>query len=441
MQFIFKTKKQEYMKKINNIKALILMGLMGVSILFSSCVKQDFAEPEQTIPSFSLPAGSTLLTIQQLKARHTMAGALDSITDEVYITGIVTGNDQFGNIYKTLYIQDSTSGIVLSLNKTSLYNEYKQGQRIYVKCKNLVLGDYGGTPQLGSIYNGGTGQLPEIAIVNHLFTSGMPGAIPQPTHIRASADLIADNLSKLVILDSCSFSEAGLPFVSDNVTTDRGLKLKDGTSITVRTSNYAAFKNNIIPAGKGTVIGLLGLYNGTYQLAIRNINDVYGFIPPIADAVFTTDPLAWASPNTWTTQNVSGAQVWAFDASYKLMKMTGYAGGNFANEDWLISPSYSTMNLQSAILSFDHAAKYGAPSTELHVMISTDYNGANFATSTWTELTVPNWPTGADWTFISSGDINLGAYLNQANVRIGFKYTSTTSSGATWEIKGLNIRR
>lgn len=429
------------MKKSINIKSLILIGIIGLTTFVSSCVKQEFAEPEAIIPSFSVPSGATLLTIQQLKARHTVMGELDSITDDVYIKGVVTGNDQFGNIYKTLYIQDSTSGIVLSLNKTSLYNEYKQGQLIYVKCKNLVLGDYGGTPQLGGVYNGGTGQLPEIFIVDHLFKAGMPGAVPAPIHVRASSELIPDNLSKLVILDSCSFSEAGLPFVSDNLTTERGLKLKDGTLITVRTSNYAAFKNDIIPAGKGTVIGLLGLYNGTYQLVIRHIDDVYGFIPPIADASFTTDPLTWPAPNTWTTQNVLGAQVWGFDASYKMMKVSGYAGGNFENEDWLISPSYSTLGVTNAILSFDHAAKYGSPSTELHVMISTNYNGANFATATWTELTVPNWPTGADWTFINSGDIDLNAYLNQANVRIAFKYTSTTASGATWEIKALNIRR
>jgi hypothetical protein len=429
------------MKKSINIKSLILIGIIGLTTFVSSCVKQEFAEPDAITPSFTVPSGATLLTIQQLKARHTVMGQLDSITDDVYIKGVITGNDQFGNIYKTLYIQDSTSGIVLSLNKTSLYNEYKQGQLVYVKCKNLVLGDYGGTPQLGGVYNGGTGQLPEIFIVDHLFKAGMPGAVPAPIHVRASSELIPDNLSKLVILDSCSFSEAGLAFVSDNLTTDRGLKLKDGTLISVRTSNYAAFKNSIIPAGKGTVIGLLGLYNGTYQLVIRHIDDVYGFIPPIADASFTTDPLAWPAPNTWTTQNVTGAQVWAFDASYKMMKVSGYAGGNFENEDWLISPSYTTMGLTNAILSFDHAAKYGAPSTELHVMISTDYNGANFATATWTELTVPNWPTGADWTFINSGDIDLNAYLNQANVRIAFKYTSTTASGATWEIKALNIRR
>lgn len=266
------------MKKSFNIKSLILIGMLGVSAILSSCVKQDFAEPEATVPSFTIPEGATLITIKQLKARHTSANSLDSITDDVYIQGIVTGNDQFGNIYKTLYIQDSTSGIVLSLNKTSLYNEYKQGQQIYVKCKNLILGSYGGTLQLGSIYNGGTGQLPEIAVSNHLFKNGMPGKVPDPIHIRTNLELSdTSNISKLVILDSCSFTEVGKTFVADDVTTDRALKLKDGTPVTVRTSNYAAFKNSILPDGYGTVIGLLGTYNGTPQLVIRNINDVYGF--------------------------------------------------------------------------------------------------------------------------------------------------------------------
>lgn len=429
------------MKRSFRIKFLLLFGVILSIMLTGACVKQDFAEPESLIPSFSVPPGAVLLTIQELKARHTTIGSLDSIADEVYIKGIVTGNDQYGNIYKTLFIQDSTGGIVLSLNKTSLYNEYKLGQLIYVKCRNLVLGDYGGTPQLGGSYMGGAGQLSEIAVANHLFKSGMPGLVPAPLHVRGASELLPDNISRLVILDSCSFLEPGTTFVSDNLTTDRDLKLKDGTLVTVRTSNYAAFKNSIVPAGKGGVIGLLGWYNGKYQLVVRNINDVYGFVPPIAEAVFATDPLLWPSPNNWVAQNISGSQVWGFDGNYKIMKMSGYAGGNYVNEDWLISPSYSTLNLSSAMLSFDHAAKFGTPSTQLHVMISTDYNGSDFASATWTELSVPNWPSGADWTFVNSGDVNLSAYLGQPNVRIAFKYTSSASSASTWEIKGLSIRR
>lgn len=434
------------MKKSINIKSLILMGIIGVSAVLCSCVKEDFAEPDPITPSFSVPSGANLITIQQIKAYNPDASKIDSIKDDVYITGIVTGNDQFGNIYKTLYIQDLTGGIVLSLNKTSLYNEYKQGQRIYVKCKDLVIGSYSGTKQLGAVYNGGTGQLPEIAIPNHLFKDGMPGAVPSPMHVRTSSDLLPDNVSKLVILDSCSFLEAGLPFVSDNLTTDRLLTIKDGSSVTVRTSNYAAFKNNIIPSGVGTVVGLLGYYNQKYQLVIRSIDDVYGFIPPlpsIIDTTFTSfansNPLTWSAPNTWTTQNITGTQAWSHDANYSCMKMSGYAGGNNANEDWLISPSFSTMGLSQVFFSFIHAAKYGAPSIDLHVMISTNYTGSNFSTATWSELTVPSWPSGADFNFIKSGDIDLSNYLNQSNVRIAFKYTSTTTSGATWEIRSFKL--
>ena len=428
------------MKTINKISKLVWFLLLGLLVFASSCVKDDnFDAPASVIPSFTLASGDTLITIQQLKATH-LAGSLDTIRNNYVIRGIVTGNDEFGNIYKTLYIQDTTAGIVLSINYTNLYNEYKQGQVLYVKCKGMVLADYGGTPQLGAVYQGGAGQLPGIYMSDHFFNDGRPGAVPAPKVIDASG-LTPANLSMLVRFDSCSFVDAGQTYVANNLTTDRSLTIKGGATVIVRTSNYAAFKNAIMPSGKGTVIGMLSVYNGTYQLAIRNINDVFGFITPIAEANFITDPLALAAPNTWTTQDVNGTQAWSYDAAYKYMKVSGYSGSNFANEDWLISPSYTTVNTTSAILSFNHAAKFGSPSTELHVMISTNYNGTNFGTANWTELTVPNWPSGADWNFINSGDIDLSSYLGQSNIHIAFKYTSTTSSGATWEVKGLSIRR
>jgi hypothetical protein len=75
-------------------------------------------------------------------------GTLDSIEDDIIIKGIVISSDQAGNIYKSLYIQDSTGGLNISLDKTNLYTIYKPGQKVYVKCKGLYLGAYGGVVQL-----------------------------------------------------------------------------------------------------------------------------------------------------------------------------------------------------------------------------------------------------------------------------------------------------
>lgn len=427
------------MKKISTMKMLVVF-FIGLSIAISGCVKDDFDKPPFNIPEFTLPAGAQLITIADLKTRHTAMGQLDSITDNVYITGIIIGNDESGNIYKSLMIQDATGGIELKLNKTSLFNEFKVGQRLYVKLQNLVLGDYNQLIQLGGVYNGGIGQLSEAVYVNHLFKDSLPGVPPTPRKIYTYTELIPDFVSTLVRFDSVEFVEAGQPYVAqgeDN--TNRTLKITGGT-LTVRNSKYSNFATKLMPTGKGTVIGILSIYNGTYQLTLRQESDIFGFVPPppvLLEQVFTTDPLATMG---WTTQSVVGDQVWSYDAANLYMKMSGYAGGNVDNEDWLISPSINMTNSANPSINFTQAAKYGTPATDLKVMASFDYDGTNFAQATWYELSVPNMPDGSNWTFIESGIVTLPAlFANQENVHIAFKYTSNTSSASTWEIKGIKV--
>lgn len=98
---------------------------------------------EATLPGFS----GTWTTIKELKAMY-RSKPLEIVTD-IWIKGQVISTDITGNLYKELYIQDNTGGIVLKLGKSSLYSEYKQGQWIYVYCNGLTLGAYSGMPQLG----------------------------------------------------------------------------------------------------------------------------------------------------------------------------------------------------------------------------------------------------------------------------------------------------
>lgn len=89
-------------------------------------------------------------SIAELKALYTKEGnPLKIDDDEMVIGGQVVSEDRSGNIYKSLYIQDATGGIELKLGKNSMYNDYKPGQWIYVKCEGLTLGDYKGMLQLG----------------------------------------------------------------------------------------------------------------------------------------------------------------------------------------------------------------------------------------------------------------------------------------------------
>ena len=60
---------------------------------------------------------------------------------DVYIKGKVISNDEEGNIYKSLHIQDHTAGIELKLNN-NVGLKYKYGTWVYVRLNGLYVGNY-----------------------------------------------------------------------------------------------------------------------------------------------------------------------------------------------------------------------------------------------------------------------------------------------------------
>lgn len=114
-----------------------------------------------------------------------------------------------------------------------------------------------------------------------------------------------------------------------------------------------------------------------------------------------------------------------------------------ASESWLISPSIDLSSATAPNLTFEHTGKYFTSNkltTEQTLWVSTNYTEGAPSTATWTQLTIPTWPSGSDWTFVSSGAIDLSAYTANSNVRLAFKYASTTAGAATWELKNLVVK-
>jgi len=68
---------------------------------------------------------------------------------------------------------------------------------------------------------------------------------------------------------------------------------------------------------------------------------------------------------------------------------------------------------------------------------STDYVSGDPTTAHWTEITGFSLSTGG-WTWTPSGNIDLST-IQGTNVHLAFKYTSTTSSCATWELKNFKV--
>lgn len=424
------------MNKLNKILtsflAIALITFMG------SCVKNTFDPPAENIPSVDFTANTS---IAALRAMHTTTGVLDTLNTDIIIQGIVVATDESGNYYKSIVIQDSTAGIELLIDQTDIYTMFRLGQKVFIKCQGLYLGDYGGNVQLGYNYNGAIGRLPQVFIKDHLFADGLPGTVPAPAVVTIPG-LSFNHIGMLIQLDSVYFPDAGLIFAPNDASATNRI-LNDGfqNALDVRTSMYANFAGKIIPSGYGTVRGILSIFNGSFQFFLRDENDLIGFSSSV-ETIILNETFA-SGMGLFTTYSAVGAQVWTHDPAYTCMKISGYSGSSQNNEDWLISPSIDLSQKDSVYLTFDHAINYGTSNitTNHSVWISNNYTSGDPSLATWEQVTVPNNPIGADWTFVNSGSAQFGSSCwGQANVHFAFKYISTTSQSTTWEVKNVKIK-
>lgn len=147
-------------------------------------------------------------TILELKKLYATPGTPVTISDDIVIGGQVISEDRSGNVYKSLYIQDETGGIELKLGKNGLYNDYKLGQWVYVKCSGLTLGAYNGMVQLGWESNDSKYETSYIEVQYIIDTHIFRGEIGTPVAAKkvVEADLLKEeNVGSYVELDGLTY--------------------------------------------------------------------------------------------------------------------------------------------------------------------------------------------------------------------------------------------
>ena len=144
----------------------------------------------------------------------------------------------------------------------------------------------------------------------------------------------------------------------------------------------------------------------------------------------------------FTAYDVLGEQNWSWDSGRSFAKMSGYNKTSYANEDWLISPAFNLSQYEKSTISFSHIVNYANDmESEQTLWISKNYvENTNPNSAEWTQLDIPIYPDGHSWTSAESGTINVPTEFLTDNVVFAFKYTSTTSAAATWEIYNCNIK-
>ncbi len=404
-----------------------------LAVVLAGCLAGCNTEPDVApLPAY---AGEATTTIARLLKLHQI-GSSDSYyhisedSAEIIICGIVTSSDEHGNCYKYLNIEDATGGIQIRINNSYLYKKYRVGQRIYVKCNGLDIGDYRKLPCLGIWANGSIQQIPSNKVSRYVFLDGSPETFKPAirlTSIPSVADMPDTYYNRLAVLENATFTEGGVAnFSADNSATSRDIVMADGTTITMRTSNYADFRQETLPTGSGTVTGLLTRYNNTIQIVIRGLDDLQGFgnAPHTAD-IFTVN-YENAFADGWI-RATSGSEWTVLSNS----SFTGFLIQPQAESDsWLISPAINLSGTADPLLTYSHRISGSSENAAMNCYYTLNYTG-DVNTTDWTEIPVSGY---------SSTFRNERFEIPSSAVTSGFRFAYRYSgNGTIWAIRNINI--
>jgi len=138
--------------------------------------------------------------------------------------------------------------------------------------------------------------------------------------------------------------------------------------------------------------------------------------------------------NGWTFVTVEGGNAWTV-AQYSgnhYAYANGYNGG--VNEQWCISPAFSLDVYSNVSLNFRNAKNYTGP--DMQLFFTNDYDGSDPTAATWVALEYVKSTGSYAWT--ESGAIDLASFTGD-ECYIGFKYTSTETEAAAWEVDDITL--
>lgn len=258
--------------------SMFLAVLFGAMTLLG-CVKTTFDAPPVEGTYIDIQPSNT---IKDLKALHVTKAGFDLIKTDMTICGEVTMDDRSGNYYKTLVIEDATGGIEVKFNDGFLFNEYPVGRTICIKCKDLMLTDYNGVTQLigGVVEQGGVPDAIGL-VASQVRLNVIKGKFAAPVKTPKAisiADANANLVSTLVRLDSVQFiaADTAKTYADARTLTTLNRTIEDcsGKKLVIRTSGYSNFANALTTTKRCSVVGVLSVFGTTYQLYLRDINDV-----------------------------------------------------------------------------------------------------------------------------------------------------------------------
>jgi len=276
------------------LKATIFSVLSMFTL--SSCVKtDDYDIPEITCTNRFDAANHSLADLADIAKPS--PGKADIITEDYIVEAYVSSNDESGNIYKIMFLQDKpenpTQGVEIDINGSNQYLDYPVGALVRINLKGLIVQASNKNIKIG-VYdpNYAVGRIEPTKLPNYMarVCDGQKPVKAEmiPLEFDNIADALKDGIhvNQLIKIKNVQFEEPELTktFADANATGDRYITDKKGGRLDLRFSNYATFAKTPISPGyekSGDIILCLSRYTGnptgtnyTDQAYIRTLSDI-----------------------------------------------------------------------------------------------------------------------------------------------------------------------
>ena len=270
----------------------MFLAIAITSMGLAACMDKDWEAPQFDEPlygnnSIMKEEGDKVITIGELKEKYSSlinasSDGVKEITDDWQLQVVVNGNDEGGNLYKQISVQDPTGAIIVGINGSNLYPYMPVGQQLLINLKGLHIGGYRKQAQIGALYKGSSiGRMDTDVWEQHvrLLKEGEIEAKVDTVDFDENADKYILS-GRIVKLSGVTISGEGTQVLAPE---DGSVALSSNcanrlinnkSSLVLRTSSYSKFANRAIPKGKADVYGVCTRYNNTWQILMRTESDL-----------------------------------------------------------------------------------------------------------------------------------------------------------------------
>ncbi len=431
--------------------------LLLMALFFSCTIKEE--DLTQTPKAIKFPKANSSLTAirERVLQSETNFVEFSLSEDSLWVEGYVTSNDEGGNFYKEIYIQDAPqdakTAIRLLIDRTSLVDFFPPGRKVSIYLNGLGAGLKSSIITLGEYQGNDIGEIPQFNFQAHILPAdSLYLIVPKTIDL---ANIVEEDVGKWVKVMQVQFAkgERGKTFSGeafDEFDGERRLvQCKDQRSILLSTSTFSDFKSIVLSDSSGVVEGILSkdFFGEKHILKINdptnlNLND--SRCDPFFEENFEQVRLGSFEGEGWTNYSQAGSKRWeVFEDENSLgqsIELGSYRSKDASTISWLISPKIDVRELQNPHLAFRTSTRF-ADNSFLEVLVSLNWNGsmATIAEASWQPLAARLAQNSDEaYLWIDSGTISV---KELGQFHLAFRYTGSgkTASDGTYEVDDIRV--